>query len=115
MKVIRILILSAIAISLAGCELNERTFNEARPKLRQRQDIQADYMHKCTRRVKYSHIELKRHMAGFMHTEIDGLPEKVCGRMLRGYLSGRMKFQDFKALMTGQKFTPGMVQILRAG
>jgi hypothetical protein len=104
--------------------ISNRGFHESHPhthpvshcyQLRQRQDIQADYMHKCTRRVKYSHIELKRHMAGFMHTEIDGLPEKVCGRMLRGYLSGRMKFQDFKALMTGQKFTPGMVQILRAG
>jgi len=51
----------------------------------------------------------------FRHTPMDGLPQKVCGRMLRGYLSGRMHYGDLRALTRGQKFTPNMVAILRAG
>jgi len=50
-----------------------------------------------------------------MHTSLDGLPEKVCGRMLRGLVSGRMQYQDFKLMVRGQRFTPNMVAILRAG
>jgi hypothetical protein len=115
MKIMRLLILVMMAASVSGCVATQESFNKARAVARSRPDLRAQYLTDCTRRVKYSGIEFKRYMAGFMHTSMDGLPEKVCGRALRGFASGRMTFQDFKMLTTGQKFTPNMVAILRAG
>jgi hypothetical protein len=115
MKYIRIFILAAMAASLAGCVLNEQTFVENRAALRQRPDIQARGLADCESKVKYSHIEFKRHAAIFIRTDIKNVPQTLCRRLLKGYLSGRMQYADLKALLTGQKFTPRMVQIMRAG
>lgn len=115
MKFIRLVILAAIAAGVSSCDIDEKTFNEARPALRKRTDIQAEYLSDCTRRMKYADIELKRDIAGFMHTGLDGLPQKFCGRLLKGYLSGRMRYEDLHFVMIGRKFTPNMVAILRAG
>jgi hypothetical protein len=115
MKIRNLVALAAVVASLSSCVLNEQTFNSHRVALRHRPDIVAQARAKCESRVRYARIEAKRYMAGFMHTEIDGLPQKVCGRMQRAYLSGRMRYQDFKALISGQKFTPNMIAILRAG
>lgn len=115
MTFMRIFVLAVIAASLSSCVLDEKTFNAARPKLRQRPDIQARYRADCVRHLKYEHIETKRHIAGFMHTDLEGLPEKFCGRVMRGYLSGRMRFEDLDLVLRSQKFTPNMVAILRAG
>ena len=113
MTFIRIFILTIIVASLSGCVLNEQTFNQARPELRKRPDIQADFTRRCERNVKYAHIEVKRDVAGFMRTDLDGLPQKVCSRFLKGYLSGKMRFEDFNLVMKRQRFTPNMVAILR--
>ena len=115
MKIRNLVVLAAVAAGLSSCVLNEETFNSHRVLLRHRPDIVAQARAKCESRVRYTNIEAKRYIAGFMHTGIDGLPEKVCGRMQRAYLAGRMQYPDFKALVTGQKFTPNMVAILRAG
>lgn len=115
MKFLRLFLLAAAAASLAGCVLDEDTFNKARPALRKRPDIQAQYMADCIRHAKYEDRETKRYVAGFMHTSIDGLPEKFCGRILKGYLSGRMRFEDLDLVLRRQKFTPNIVAILRAG
>jgi len=115
MKILKIALLTLLTGSLAGCVLNEQSFNANRAGLRNRPDLQARYLAWCENKVKYSDIEMKRNVAGFMHTPMDGLPQKVCGRMLRGYLSGRMQYGDIRALTRGQKFTPNMVAILRAG
>jgi len=115
MKFIRIFILAVIAASLAGCVLNEETFSANRAILRQRPDIQARGLARCESRVKYSHIEFKRQAALFIRVDLKDLPPTLCRRLLRGYLNGRMRYADFKALITGQKFTPGMIQVMRAG
>jgi len=115
MKVLRMLMLAAMSASLAGCVLNEETFNANRAALRNRPDIQASGLARCERQVKYSHIEFKRQAAIFVRAKIEDLPQAICGRLLRGYLGGRMQYADFKALVTGQKFTPGMIRVLRSG
>jgi hypothetical protein len=115
MKFMRLIVLAIVAASLSGCILNEESFNQARVVARSRPDLRAKYTAECTRRVRYADIEVKRQVAGFMHTSLDGLPEKVCGRMLRGLVSGRMQYQDFKLMVRGQRFTPNMVAILRTG
>ena len=115
MKLLKIALMTVLAGSLAGCVLNEQSFNANRKGIRDRPDLQAQYLAWCENRVKYTRIEMKRDVAGFMHTSMDGLPQKVCGRMLRGYLSGRMQYADLLALTRSKKFTPGMISILRAG
>ena len=115
MKFIRLVVLAAVAAGLSSCVLNEDSFNKGRAVARTRPDLRAEYLNDCARRVKYSDIEAKRYMAGFMHTSLDGLPGKVCSRLLRGYISGRLQYQDVMLVMRRQKFTPNMVAILRAG
>lgn len=115
MKFRNLIALVAMVASLASCSLDEDTFNKARPMLRQRPDAQADITAKCVRRLRYERMEFKRYLAGFLHTRTDGIAEKFCGRMMRGYLSGRMRFEDLDLVMRRQKFTPNMVAILRAG
>jgi hypothetical protein len=105
----------AVAAGISSCASNEDSFNKGRAEARSRPDLVADFMRRCTQRVKYTDSETKRNVAGFMHISLDDLPEKFCGRILRGYASGRMKYADLKAFATGQKITPAMVAILRAG
>ncbi|MDB5526560.1 MAG: putative lipoprotein [Rhizobium sp.] len=113
MKFMRLCILAALAASLSGCVLNEQTFNANRSTLRQRPDVQARGLSSCESKIKYAHIEFKRRAATFIRADLQDLPQTLCRRMLNGYLSGRMQYSDFKALTTGQKFTPGMIQVLR--
>jgi hypothetical protein len=109
----RIAVLVALAASLAGCELNEKSFNETRVKVRGHTDIIERGIKQCAGRIKYEHIEVKRYMAGYAHTKLDSnFPDLICRRMLKGYLSGRMKYSDFRALQKG-KFTPTMTAIVR--
>lgn len=118
MKLLRILIAAALAATLAGCVKNEAEFESLRVTLKKRPDIQAQGLANCQSKVKYFHIESKRQIAGYGHIKLDEkLPSTFCRRLLSGYLSGRMKWEDYKAITHGnrQRITPTMARIIRGG
>ena len=117
MKLLRILTAAALAATLAGCVKNQAGFEGAR-RPQERPDIQAEGLATCQTKVKYNPIETKRQMAGHAHLKLDDkLPGTVCRRLLSGYLSGRMKWEDYKELVGGnrQRTTPTMARIIRRG
>jgi hypothetical protein len=107
-----------IAALLAGCVKNEKEFESLRIALRNRPDIQSKGIADCAFKVKYFHIEVKRQLAGYAHTKLDDeFPRTLCKRLLSGYLSGRMKWEDYQALTRGnrQRVTPAMARVIRGG
>jgi hypothetical protein len=118
MKILRIIIVAVMAAGLSGCFKNEKEFEAVRVTLRQRPDIQAKGLAECEGDIKHSHIELKRDIAGYARIKMDdALPRTICKRLLSGYLSGRMKWEDYRALTSSsrQRVTPTMIRIIRSG
>ena len=113
MKFLKVVVLGVLAASLAGCVVNEQSFNELRKKVRGHPEIIEAGIQDCSNHIKYERIEVKRYIAGYAHTKLDSnFPELICRRLLNGYLSGRMKYSDFMALKKN-KFTPTMTAIIR--
>ena len=115
MKLLNYLMLGLVALTLSSCTLNEANFNANVAVGRKHPELVAGAVANCERKVRYMGIEVKRYMAGYMHTEIKTLPETVCRRLSKGYLSGRLQWIDLKTLIERQMFTPTMTQVLRRG
>lgn len=118
MKFLRILVVAMLAMGLASCVKNEAEFEAVRVALKKRPDIQAQGLADCSSRVRHSGIEAKREIANYARIRLDdALPGTFCGRLLKGYLNGRLKWQDYEAIRGGnrQRITPNLVRIIRGG
>lgn len=113
MNVVRVAAVAALSFSLAGCVVNKDNFGQYLSYARKHPEAVEKNIAACVYKVKYFGIETKRYMAGYAHLAIAQLPDTICHRFAKGYVSGRMKYEDYHALMSRQMFTPNMVRIIR--
>ncbi|MET3777142.1 hypothetical protein ABID20_002720 [Rhizobium alvei] len=113
MRFWKIVVLSTIALTLSGCVINEKNFYASRSYLRKHPGEHAKAIAQCESKLRYMHIEAKRMMSGYMHTNLESMPTAACRRLFKGYISGSMQWSDVKALVERKMFTPRMTQILR--
>src|SRR5262249_53092122 len=104
--------LVAMAALVAGCTLSERQYEQYRIVFKQRPDVRAKYLSICIRNFKALSRQDAELMAEIFDTKAANYGQVTCKRFLNAYVSGRLTYQDYKAVMQ-KKATPRVIRIMR--
>ena len=115
MKIRSILTFILVSLALSGCFRNEKEFNSGRALAKSQPELVAKARAACTDRLAHLSGDQKKQISWYSRTDKARMPETLCSRWTRSYVSGRMTWNDYISVIRHQKFTPNMLAIMRGG
>jgi len=112
MRYVRIGLVAALSLGLAGCVVSEQKFVQYRTAIRARPELQAKMINPCVARMKSFDEEKRATIAAMVDLKPATVSQTFCRRMAQSFISGRMTYQDYRDLMRG-KPTPRLIRLMR--
>lgn len=102
----------SVALLLAGCAMSATQFDATREALRGSPPLRQQAIADCTANQARRPLAERQDAARVMNVSVRAMPRTLCSRLVAGWSSGRLSYEDYRSAMVGA-MTPNTVRIIQ--